>query len=269
LEQTDLYTPENQASYKLLEELDASPDKVFFKAHETALRPGFMGMNAFYFHSRVSSIDGYFNPQRYSSHRRVLDLTPNLEGLLRLAGVSHFICSGCRTLTTETVENSFEFPPYRVYTLRHIAYPTVFEEIPKNKNPFKLTSPDGGLLPVAGDVEKLRELLEWRQTASGVTTEANKTNYKRYQVSVARPSLFAPDIFYSKNWKVRVNGKHVKTDAINVLRQAVKLAPGTHLVEVTYRPDLLLELFVATAAGIAIFLGTIFVPRSIRLSTWR
>jgi hypothetical protein len=261
IDQTDLQTPQNQAANKLIENLHSSQQKVLFKAHETALPSGFFGMNALYFRGDVSSVDGYFNPQRFSSHRRVLDLTPNLEHVLRLAGITHFICSNCPPASPDSVSGTFESYPYQVRELKGIRYPTVFESITKKKNPFILTSEDGALLPVASDTAKTQQLLDWPQNPAAVQTEVSNANYRRYRVRLEHPGLLAPDTLYSKNWSFQVNGKPVKSDGINVIRHSVRLPRGEHIVEASYRPRWLLSLFIFPSLGLSIFLLFIFAPR--------
>jgi hypothetical protein len=215
----------------------------------------FFGMNAFYFDDAMKTVDGYYNPQRYSNHRRIMYLTPAHEELMRLSGITHLVCGECPKNLSH--EGTSQFGSYTVKELAAVRYPTLYPGVSRNNNPFIITTVAGDTKPVAVDGVTPQRLLDWPQARESIDTQVDRTNYKRYVVNATTPSLFVTDNLFSLNWEYFVDGQKVPSYPVNFMRQGIIMRGGKTTVELRYSPRYLSALFLASALGVALFVAVV------------
>lgn len=252
---TDVADTHNQEAQAALNHIHSTDPKSFVKILDTKPNAMFFGMNAFYYDDSMKTVDGYYNPQRYSNHRRIMYLTPAHEGLMRLSGITHLVCGECPQNLRD--EGTSKFASYTVKELDGVRYPTLYPGVSQNNNPFIITTVDGDTKPVALDGFTPNKLLAWPQAREAIDTQVDRTNYKRYIVEATTSSLFVTDNLFSLNWEYFVDGQKVASYPVNFMRQGIIMPGGKNTVELRYSPRYLSALFLASALGVALFVAVV------------
>jgi len=254
ISETDLASDANRDAHAALAAIHSKQKNSFIKIIDTKLPPMFFGMDAFYFDDPIKTVDGYFNPQRYSNHRRIMSLTADYEALMRLSGVTHIICEKCPQNIPFAASTTIG--ANTIAQLEAVTYPTLYPNVLETDNPFILTTVNGENT-AALNANTLLRLLSWPRLPQSITTDVDQTNYKRFTVSAPSSSLFAADNLFSSNWRYYVNGRAVTSFPVNFMRQGVILEAGDKIVEMRYSPRHLSGLFLVSCMGLTLFFGVI------------
>ena len=251
------FKAEYQSGFQALSELSREPGHSLVKCVGTDPHPQSFSMMACHFNGVVSGVDGTYQPQRFSTHRRVQCLQAHREDLMRLAGVRFLINAGDDAPQEHAPGQSAAPPRYKITRLESVEYPTLWQNVPDTDNPFILNDPDGAPVPERTGSDAVRALLDWKRSDQSVTPLKTSHSYRKYIVRADGPSLFAADNFYSPHWRYRVDGTWVPSSQMNVLRQSVALSAGEHRVEMFYKPRGLTFLYAVSLCGLALCAASI------------
>lgn len=252
ISEIDAASQANQEAQAVLDHIHSSDPNSFVKIVGTNPYPMFFGMHVFYVDGSMKTVDGYYNPQRYSNHRRIQHLNPSSASLMKLSGITHLVCRECPADFDHG--DGLKIASNSVLKVDGVRYPTLYSNVSTGDNPFVLTTSDGDIKPVSFDEGALKKLLEWPQAAELITVEEESTNYKRFAVSSRSSSLFIADNLFSVNWKYFVNGNEVESYPVNFMRQGIVIEPGQSKVEMKYSPRHLTGLFVVSVFGVFLFM---------------
>ncbi len=253
LEVGDYFAAENLSSHEILSELAKIEDvrnyRVIFA--DDKLNVQFWSMNASYYGLR--SFQAYMNPLPYRQFQEVFQ-NFHLRHYYPLLGAKYYLCRRCddaALLRDYTFQR--ELNNYKLYSAdralpRYLLVNRVagFYE---NKEDF-FNKIDAGydytkeFYVDKADAAKIQTWLSDESPAANYIIKEEFASLNKLQLSIntERRAVLLLNEYYTKDWKVKVNGKTVEPLKINLNQIGVQLETGSNFVQFEYHPTLFIRL---------------------------
>lgn len=253
LQDGDYFAAENLASHKTLEELAKIQDvrnyRIIFA--DKTFSSQYWSMNASYYGLR--SFQAFMNPLPSAKQFEEVFQQFSVRHYYPLLGARYYLCSSCDAMLLRDYDFQREINGYKLYVaaqalpryalVNHVAgaYTNADDFYAKSDAGYDYTK---AVYLTTADTPSTREWLG-DQTALPeyvIKEEADSLNKLRLSINVKERAIFLLNEYYTKDWKVRVNGVQTGALKVNLNQVGVLLDKGANLVEFEYRPILFIWL---------------------------
>jgi hypothetical protein len=240
--------PVNLLSHRVLrqmiEQIDATNYRVDFR--DISFSNSFWAMNASYY--GIKSFYNQLTPQPYAQFRFMQ--MANVPHLREMMGARYVLCGPNNSPTDEGAKQILETEGYRLYENRtSMGRLTLIHRVAgfaKNEAILKIMRRGFDYFSEAyvapHDFQFVRHFLGDSQllppAQDRITRIADEANRSSSLVESDSPALLILNEWFTRAWKVRVNGKKQATLRVNEWQTGVMLPAGKNRVEFEYRPTL-------------------------------
>jgi hypothetical protein len=261
----DYFTEANLRSHRVLKEVSQIDNVRDFRVifEDDQLPRSYWNMNAIYYGLRT--FQGYMNPLPNNQFRELFRAF-QLKNYFNLLGAKYYVCRPCSLIPLSGFEMLKEIEGYKIYSTEKVR-PHYFL-VNQIVQPYtdardfwsKLKASDDYLQKVFVHANDFDKFSSWFGSKSdpvryAILDEAASQNSLKLFLKTDAQAMLVLNEYFSKDWKVRVNGESQRPIKVNLNQIGVLLPKGVSQVHFEYYPSLFVWLLRLRTTVIVVLTG--------------